>query len=63
MATSEELLRLAVERLRQAGSESPRLDAELLLAYAIGTDRTAVIAHPEAIEKVIQHAARAASSR
>jgi len=49
MATSEELLRLAVERLRQAGSESPRLDAELLLAHAIGTDRTVVIAHPEAI--------------
>jgi release factor glutamine methyltransferase len=49
MATSEELLRLAVERLRLAGSESPRLDAELLLAHAIGTDRTVVIAHPEAI--------------
>ena len=49
MATSDELLRLAVERLRQAGSESPRLDAELLLAHAIGTDRTVVIAHPEAI--------------
>jgi release factor glutamine methyltransferase len=49
VATSEELLRLAVERLRQAGSESPRLDAELLLAHAIGTDRTVVIAHPEAI--------------
>jgi release factor glutamine methyltransferase len=49
MATGEELLRLAVERLRQAGSESPRLDAELLLAHAIGTDRTVLIAHPEAI--------------
>jgi release factor glutamine methyltransferase len=49
MATSEELLRLAVERLRLAGSESPRLDAELLLAHAIGTDRTVVIAHPEAV--------------
>jgi release factor glutamine methyltransferase len=49
MATSEELLRIAVDRLRQAGSESPRLDAELLLAHAIGTDRTVVIAHPEAI--------------
>ena len=49
MATSEELLRFAVERLRLAGSESPRLDAELLLAHAIGTDRTVVIAHPEAI--------------
>jgi len=49
VATSEELLRLAVELLRQSGSESPRLDAELLLAHAIGTDRTVVIAHPEAI--------------
>jgi len=36
-----------VERLRASGSETPRLDAELLLANALGTDRTAVIAHPE----------------
>jgi release factor glutamine methyltransferase len=49
MATGEELLRLAIERLRLAGSESPRLDAELLLAHAIGTDRTVLIAHPEAV--------------
>src|SRR4051812_19608929 len=49
VATSEDLLRLAVERLRQSGSDSPRLDAELLLAHAIGTDRTVVIAHPEAV--------------
>jgi len=28
--------------------ETPRLDAELLLAHAIGVDRTAVVAHPEA---------------
>lgn len=49
MPTVDELLRLGVERLRDAGSESPRLDAELLLAHAIGTDRTVVIAHPEAI--------------
>ena len=37
-----------IERLRDAGSETPRLDAELLLAYAIGVDRTAILAHPEA---------------
>ncbi len=48
MATVEELLRVGVDRLRASGSESPRLDAELLLARAIGVDRTAVIAHPEA---------------
>ncbi len=40
-------MRAGVERLRTSGSESPRLDAELLLANAIGTDRTVVIAHPE----------------
>lgn len=43
-----------VERLRAAagdprlGIETPRLDAELLLAHAIGVDRTTVVAHPEA---------------
>ena len=31
-----------------SGSESARLDAELLLGWAIGAERTAVIAHPEA---------------
>jgi release factor glutamine methyltransferase len=49
MPTAEDLLRLGVERLREAGSESPRLDAELLLGHAIGTDRTMLIAHPEAV--------------
>jgi release factor glutamine methyltransferase len=48
VATIEELLREGVERLRASGSESPRLDAELLLARAIGADRTAVLAHPAA---------------
>src|SRR5919198_5094707 len=48
MATVEELLRAGVERLRASGSESPRLDAELLLGHAIGADRTVVVAHPEA---------------
>ncbi|HEX5589599.1 MAG TPA: peptide chain release factor N(5)-glutamine methyltransferase [Candidatus Limnocylindrales bacterium] len=48
MATVEALLRDAVERLRVAGSETPRLDAEVLLANVLGVDRTAVIAHPEA---------------
>jgi release factor glutamine methyltransferase len=49
MPSVEELLRTGVDRLREAGSESPRLDAELLLGHAIGTDRTVLIAHPEAI--------------
>src|SRR5512143_3353918 len=48
MATVEVLLRDAVERIRAAGSESPRLDAELLLANVLGIDRTGVLAHPEA---------------
>jgi release factor glutamine methyltransferase len=47
MATVDELLRQGVERLRTAGSESPRLDAELLLANAVGVDRTSIIAYPE----------------
>jgi release factor glutamine methyltransferase len=48
MATVDDMLRAGVERLRTSGSETPRLDAELLLANALGTDRTVVIAHPEA---------------
>ena len=48
MSTVGELLSGAVERLRQAGSESPRLDAEVLLAAALGTERTMLLAHPEA---------------
>lgn len=48
MATTGELLREGAERLRTAGSESPRLDAELLLGYAVGVDRTAIVAHHDA---------------
>jgi release factor glutamine methyltransferase len=48
VATVEVLLRDAVERLRAAGSETPRLDAEVLLANVLGIDRTGVIAHSEA---------------
>jgi release factor glutamine methyltransferase len=47
MATVGELLTSAIERLRAAGSTSPRLDAELLLGDAVGAGRTAVIAHPD----------------
>lgn len=39
------LLREGMDRLRTAGSESARLDAELLLADAIGVGRTVIVAH------------------
>ena len=45
MATVRELLDLAVARLREAGSDTARLDAELLLAHALDVDRTGVIAN------------------
>jgi release factor glutamine methyltransferase len=47
VATVGDLLSAAVGRLREAGSESPRLDAEVLLAHAIGAERTILLAHPE----------------
>ena len=34
--------------LRDAGSPTPRLDAELLLAHVLGRERTWLLAHPEA---------------
>jgi release factor glutamine methyltransferase len=36
-------------RLREAGSPSPRLDAEILLGHAVGQDRSWILAHPEAL--------------
>lgn len=42
------LLRGATERLRAAGSETPRLDAELLLGHVLTVERTTILAHPEA---------------
>lgn len=47
MATIGEHLATAVDRLRASGSESARLDAELLLAHALGVERTTVLAHPD----------------
>jgi len=35
------------DRLRGSGSDTPRLDAELLVGFVLGVDRTAVLAHPE----------------
>jgi release factor glutamine methyltransferase len=46
--TTGALLREGAERLVEAGSETPRLDAELLLGHAVGVARTAILAHPEA---------------
>lgn len=38
----------ALIALTAAGCETPRLDAELLLADAMGVERAAIVAHPEA---------------
>ena len=47
MASVGGLLSDAAARLRDAGSETPRLDAEVLLADILRTERTRLIAHPE----------------
>lgn len=39
----------ATERLAAAGSETARLDAEVLLAFVLGIDRSGLLAHPEAV--------------
>jgi release factor glutamine methyltransferase len=46
--TTGALLHEGAARLATAGSETPRLDAELLLGHAVGVGRTVVLAHPEA---------------
>ncbi len=48
MQTFLSLLTEAETRL-QAASDSPRLDAEVLLAHALGRDRSHLRAHPEAV--------------
>ena len=40
-------LNSAIERLREAGVETPQLDAQLLMAKALGCSRIELIAHPE----------------
>lgn len=47
MATVGELLADATARLREAGSETPRLDAEVLMGFVVGTDRATLIAHSD----------------
>jgi release factor glutamine methyltransferase len=46
--TVSELVRLATDRLAAGGAEAPRLDAELLLAQALGVERAGLLAYPEA---------------
>jgi release factor glutamine methyltransferase len=48
MATIGDCIADATTRLREAGSDTARLDAELLLGWAIGADRTAIVAHRDA---------------
>jgi release factor glutamine methyltransferase len=47
MRVGEALLE-GTTRLRRAGSDTPRLDTELLLAEVLGRDRAWLLAHPEA---------------
>jgi release factor glutamine methyltransferase len=47
-ATVGEALTLATRLLRDGGSDTPRLDAEVLVAFVTGRDRTWLLAHPEA---------------
>ena len=42
-------LAAATHRLRTSGSDTPRLDAEVLLAHVTGRDRTWLLAHPESL--------------
>ncbi len=45
--TAADALRLAVDRLAAAGVDTPRVDAELLVAHALGTSRSGVQAMGE----------------
>jgi release factor glutamine methyltransferase len=47
LASVGEALQRAAQRLRASGSRSPRLDAELLLAAALGIDRAGLFRAPE----------------
>jgi release factor glutamine methyltransferase len=52
-----DLLRDGTARLAAAGSETARLDAELLLGAVLGVGRTTILAHPEARAGIEQVAA------
>ena len=47
VGTARDAMAAAVDALAAAGCEAPRLDAELLIADAIGIDRAALIADPD----------------
>jgi release factor glutamine methyltransferase len=47
--TVRSALQTAIRALEAAGVDTPHLDAELLLAHALGTDRLALFAHPERV--------------
>lgn len=59
VSTVRDALRAATDALAAAGCETPRLDAELLLAAALGVDRAALVSDPEL--PIPARAARAAS--
>ena len=44
---TDEWINNAVDRLSLAGVVEPKLDAQLLVAHALGTSRSSVLAHPE----------------
>ena len=54
------MIEAAARQLRAADSSSPRLDAELLLASALGVSREALLAHPE---RMVEASALAAFER
>ncbi|MCY7419812.1 MAG: hypothetical protein LH650_15225, partial [Chloroflexi bacterium] len=49
MVSVGELLAQATRQLTETGADSPRLDAEVLLAHVLGVGRTGVLAHPDAV--------------
>ena len=64
MTTTKALVDEGVERLRTLRFETPRLDTELLLAHAIGVERTTVVANGQApVGPAAEAAFRAALDR
>lgn len=60
-----DVVRAAADHLRANGSPSPRLDAEVLTAHAMGRDRAWVVAHDDAVvaDEVAEALARAVARR
>lgn len=52
--TLTQILATATHRLAQAGNDTPRLDAEVLLAHGLGRDRIWLYTHPQEIPTAIQ---------